>query len=1343
MGHLFNVPLELFSREGLSYIASAIGNPLTMDSVTASKSRLEFAKLCVEIGVNDDIPKSIEVILGNGQTTTVFVEVPWLPNCCLKCNKFRHTDKACLAPKDTAPATNLQIWRKKRDSHPAVHSNIPSSSSPQVPLSPYSKRKNDNSSNGKEPLTETDCLSDPAAKIAQSASIPVSNKDNSSSTIPPSDSVATEDISCPLPDSNADCKSLLPHNDNTVPDHNVKNVFPHSIYEDVNSSLFSHLNVSEEQTVSPTGNAAKASNKINKKNSRSAALGVALLIKDLKAKKKEHLDKSNCVSDKNKVLQRASLYKVEVLCLLETRVKPEKFEDIINLKFSTWNYFTNYDHASNGRIWFLWKKGLDLSLCHVTAQCITAKIIRNGVPCFISAIYGNNDGTQRKLLWQHLKDLDSSIGSFPCILGGDFNIFLYSVESSDHDTLGSYTSNEMKDFQDTIHDLLLQDHPFFDPTFTWSNKQKDSYLARKLDRVLVNSYWVSFFQNSFVEFLAPGPSDHCMALVWLNKDSQTNRPKPFKFFNFWTRNPNFISEVQNSWLQPMQGNPMVSLFLKLKNLKTCLRKLNKDCYINISDRVKQNKIDLEHIQLSTLNRTSTIDSELTIQSELSSLEHIENLFLKQKAKIQWLKESDKCSKYFHSVIASKNKRETIRVLVNDQGSRLEYFDDMASEVIHFFNNQLGKANMNVLNNLLRINLSPEGLADLEKNIIDEEIKEAFFSQGNDKAPRPDGFTPFFFKTTWSVVGDDVLKAVKYFFQNSWVLPAFNSTIIALVPKITNPRKIKDYRPISCCSMVYKAITKILVQRLKNLLPDLITLNQTAFVKGRNIIDNTLLAQDLVKGYGRNSISPRCAIKIDLQKAFDSLDWDFLSSILNAIGLPPIFISWIQACYYGARYSISFNGSLIGYFKGKRGLRQGDPLSLILFVLAMNILSKLLNLAAIKSLFGYHPKSGISPRNLEVIKTSTGFKIGLLPVRYLGVPLVPRKLTIKDFYPLIDKIKSRIHQWSGRYLSYAGRLKLIKIVLQNIANFWCRQFLLPQYVINRINQLCSRYLWKGSDTSASGARVSWINLCKPKSEGGLGLKDLKSCNKVCMILLIRNLLAGQGSLWIAWTYSYVIKNNDFSQMSPSASSSYIFNKLIKLKDEAIPIFNAGNTTTKGIWEEVRHKHDKVPWHKLIRFPLHIPKFSVITWLAILDRLPTRDKLLRMGLTTVGYCVFCNDALETRNHLFADCIVITSLWNGILQLSLLSVPHMPWEIKLAWGASTWKGKSLLTSIMKTASCAFIYKVWEERNCRIFRGKFRTIEDLLGSIKETVGLHHMNRDFNKLDNVNMLLCNNWNIA
>ncbi|XP_039066509.1 uncharacterized protein LOC120212171 [Hibiscus syriacus] len=429
-----------------------------------------------------------------------------------------------------------------------------------------------------------------------------------------------------------------------------------------------------------------------------------------------------------------------------------------------------------------------------------------------------------------------------------------------------------------------------------------------------------------------------------------------------------------------------------------------------------------------------------------------------------------------------------------------------------------------------------------------------------------------------------------------------------------------------------------------LLPDFISLNQTAFVRGRSIIDNTLLAQELVKGYGRKNISPRCALKVDLQKAFDSLNWDFISSILRAIGLPPIFTKWIETCFKEARYSISFNGSLIGYFKGQRGIRQGDPLSPILFVIAMNTLSKILNLAAARGnldsiaevtsvlnhfyvLSGLNLNvnktefytAGIPDRTLDSIKSVTSFKQGFLPVRYLGVPLVTRKLTEKDCLPLYDNIIRRLHHWSGKILSYAGRLELIKTVLYNVVNFWNRQFILPQKVINRLEQLFSRFLWKGNDTAAKGARISWDRLCCPKSEGGLGLKNIHSWNKACMLQLIRKIMAGEGSLWVAWIHCYVIKNNDLNDINVNSSHSWTIRKLMKIKSEAYPKLTVGATKIKDLWENIRVHRDKVFWHKVIWFPLHIPKLSIISWMAILDRLPTRDRLIKMGIVTDSYCL----------------------------------------------------------------------------------------------------------------------------
>ncbi|KAL4348632.1 hypothetical protein GQ457_17G001490 [Hibiscus cannabinus] len=188
-----------------------------------------------------------------------------------------------------------------------------------------------------------------------------------------------------------------------------------------------------------------------------------------------------------------------------------------------------------------------------------------------------------------------------------------------------------------------------------------------------------------------------------------------------------------------------------------------------------------------------------------------------------------------------------------------------------------------------------------------------FHQGKNKAPGPDGYTSWFFRRAWDIVGADFTAAVRYFFTSSTLLPAFNATSITLVPKIANACSAKDYRPISCCSVIYKAITKILVERLNVVLPSLISPIQSAFIKGRSIVDNTLLVQELVKGYGRSMISPRCALKVDLQKAFDSLSWDFLVKVLEAIGLPAQFREWIRVCFTGSRFSISLNGSLVGVF----------------------------------------------------------------------------------------------------------------------------------------------------------------------------------------------------------------------------------------------------------------------------------------------------------------------------------------------------------------------------------------------------------------------------------------------
>ncbi|GJZ03830.1 putative RNA-directed DNA polymerase, eukaryota, reverse transcriptase zinc-binding domain protein [Tanacetum coccineum] len=191
--------------------------------------------------------------------------------------------------------------------------------------------------------------------------------------------------------------------------------------------------------------------------------------------------------------------------------------------------------------------------------------------------------------------------------------------------------------------------------------------------------------------------------------------------------------------------------------------------------------------------------------------------------------------------------------------------------------------------------------------------------GNDKSSGPDGYTAAFFKEAWDIVGQDVIKAVKEFFTNGKFLKELNHTIIALIPKVHTPTRVNDYRPISCCNVLFKCISKIIANRIKNSLKIIISPNQSAFVPGRSITDNILLTHEL-HNYHLDRGVPRCAFKVDIQKAYDSVDWNFLRAALTGFGFHDKMISWIMECVTSTSFSVSINGSLHGHFKGKRGLR---------------------------------------------------------------------------------------------------------------------------------------------------------------------------------------------------------------------------------------------------------------------------------------------------------------------------------------------------------------------------------------------------------------------------------------
>lgn len=172
---------------------------------------------------------------------------------------------------------------------------------------------------------------------------------------------------------------------------------------------------------------------------------------------------------------------------------------------------------------------------------------------------------------------------------------------------------------------------------------------------------------------------------------------------------------------------------------------------------------------------------------------------------------------------------------------------------------------------------------LTQTVSTQEIDDAMLSISVDSAPGLDGMSFLFFRKTWPIVKDDIYSMVKEFFIHCYMYKPVNYTSITLIPKALHVTSIKQFRPISCCIVLYRIVAKILAKRLRLVIGDIVNPAQSGFIPGRQIVDNILLASELIKGYRRKGLSPRCFVKIDLKKAYGSVECGFLRTMMQELG----------------------------------------------------------------------------------------------------------------------------------------------------------------------------------------------------------------------------------------------------------------------------------------------------------------------------------------------------------------------------------------------------------------------------------------------------------------------------
>ncbi|GJY37195.1 hypothetical protein Tco_0422573 [Tanacetum coccineum] len=446
-------------------------------------------------------------------------------------------------------------------------------------------------------------------------------------------------------------------------------------------------------------------------------------------------------------------------------------------------------------------------------------------------------------------------------------------------------------------------------------------------------------------------------------------------------------------------------------------------------------------------------------------------------------------------------------------------------------------------------------------------------------------------------------------------------------------------------------TSIITNQIKEGLNDNASINQLAFIPGRSISDNILLTQDLMHNYHSNRGPPRCAFKIDIQKAYDTLH---------------------------------------SYFKGKRRLRQGDPMSSYLFTLVMEILTLILKrrireddefkyqnrcekqnivniffvddlilfargdvhltniimegleeFKGVSGLVPSIPKSTIFFCNVpDQVKTSIQqimpFEEGKLPIKYLVVPLISSRLLHKDCKILVERVQKRIGDWKNKWLSFAGCHQLVLSIISSMHLYWASVFILPSGIIHDIEQLMCGFLWCQGDMKRGKPKVSWDDVCLPKCEGN-------------------------GCKASAWFDMWDTNGPVMSHITNRAISSVGFttrdNVANKVSDR---LFNEFSVSIA--WQSIRQRSNEVGWYRLVWSKYGIPRHSIHLWLIMKRRLQTQDRLSIVGKA-------------------AEMPSISPIWNNIISWLL--------PLSLKDNVSSIVGRLILASSA--------YFIWQERNNR----------------------------------------------
>lgn len=911
-------------------------------------------------------------------------------------------------------------------------------------------------------------------------------------------------------------------------------------------------------------------------------------------------------------------YDVSLIILLETHAPGNRAESIAR-RVGLDGLIVQEARGHAGGIWVLWQSSV-WSVVEVrsTSQVVHLRVRwkRDGW-WGLSAVYGSPQPVLRRKLWEDLIAMGREFLG-PWALLGDFNSILY-----DHEKLGGSARNSWRDsarFHEVVNDCGLIDAGYQGPPFTWLK----GALMERLDRMLINNEWRLRFQQAVVHHLPPLKSDHRPLLVKFQRDPQPNRfRRPFRFYAGWLSHEDFPNFLSKCWDQGSDWSD------KMLTLQSSLRKWNDDVFGNIFKKKRELMRRLRGIDRSLSQRPNKyleeLHQELWLQYE--DILFREEVLWFQKSRCKWLEFGDRNTRYFHGITVVRRRKSTIDSLQDVEGRWIDDQEELGRMVSGFYQQLFTDSGSFEPFCLFYCfpRLEEELVHDLSREVTNEEIRSTIGLMGNFKAPGSDGLQAIFYKSQWSIVGPAVCSLIKAIFKDPRKVKEINDTMITLVPKVEPVTSIKEMRPISLCNVTYKAVTKILSQRLRVVLDKLISPVQCSFVPNRQSRDNIIITQEVIHSMkSKKGAVGWMAIKLDLEKAYDRLKWEFVRETLVDAGLPQDFVQLVWHCISSPMMKVLWNGEAQESFQPSRGIRQGDPISPYLFVLCMERLSQLIHMAvdhdiwkpiqlnrggpklshlafaddvilfaeasmdqveSITTILDLFCKS--SGQKLSVEKTRIYFSknvhwnvrcqisesFGFARIddlgKYLGVPLLHKKMSKATYRSIIEKADRRLSMWKAKNLSFAGRVTLTKSVLSALPSYVMQSMILPRSTCDELDKRCSNFVWGDSQEGRKTHMISWNNSCQPKRCGGLGVRTARNLNTAFMMKAGWNLYSNRSDLWVEVVRSkYKCGHREFPIVKQRSNASALWSGICSSWRKVVEnsVWRLGNGLTVKFWTD---------------------------------------------------------------------------------------------------------------------------------------------------------------------------------